>query len=139
MVFAAVFFFQPETPVYKLKKGDEQGARAVLLRLRGSHYNVDAELNDMKRAIEEEARNKVSLLTSLKRPATRRAAVICFGLMFFQQASGVNAVIFYTAEIFKASGVDLDPQLATIIVGVIQVNQNYYCGAPNVIQISRNK
>lgn len=125
LVFAAVFFFQPETPVYRLKKGNDAAARQELLRLRGSHYNVDAELNDMKKALEEEERNKVSLSTSLKKSATRRAALISFGLMFFQQASGINAVIFYTADIFEASGVDMDPQLATIIVGIMQVSRIY--------------
>jgi Na+/melibiose symporter-like transporter len=41
--------------------------------------------------------------------------------MFFQQVSGINAVIFFTTDIFVAAGTDIKPDIATIIVGVMQV------------------
>ena len=34
---------------------------------------------------------------------------------------GINAVIFFTVDIFKASGSNIDPNLASIIVGSVQV------------------
>lgn len=40
--------------------------------------------------------------------------------MLFQQFSGVNAVIFYTSSIFSAAGSDLDANISSIIVGVVQ-------------------
>lgn len=55
------------------------------------------------------------------RTESLRSAFIAIGLMFFQQMSGINAVIFYSNTIFKDSGSDLDPGVSTIIVGVIQV------------------
>jgi MFS family permease len=42
-------------------------------------------------------------------------------LMFFQQFSGINAVIFYMLPIFESAGSTLDPAIASIIVGVVQV------------------
>lgn len=42
-------------------------------------------------------------------------------LMIFEQISGFNAIIFYTNDIFIASGRNVDSHLATIIVGIIQV------------------
>lgn len=42
-------------------------------------------------------------------------------LMFFQQFSGINAVIFYTTVIFESAGSTMDPNVSTIIVGVVQV------------------
>lgn len=41
--------------------------------------------------------------------------------MFFQQFSGINAVIFYSEGIFKQAGGNIDPQLCVILVGVVQV------------------
>lgn len=121
LVFGVVFILQPETPVYLLKKNKEDEARKALRRLRGSAYDVDAELKVLKAVIENDARSKVPFTESIKRKATQRAFLISFGLMFFQQFSGVNAVIFYTGDIFEAAGAALDSKDATIIVGAIQV------------------
>lgn len=53
--------------------------------------------------------------------ANRRGFFICVMLMFFQQFSGINAVIFYSVSIFKSAGSNLDPSVCSIIVGVVQV------------------
>ena len=46
---------------------------------------------------------------------------ISVSLMFFQQFSGVNAVIFYTSNIFADAGYTEDPNLPTMIVGAVLV------------------
>jgi facilitated trehalose transporter len=38
--------------------------------------------------------------------------------MFFQQLSGINAVIFYTVSIFEKSGGSVDSNLSSIIIGL---------------------
>ncbi|KAF2892678.1 hypothetical protein ILUMI_13495 [Ignelater luminosus] len=121
LVFAAIFFFEPETPIFRMKQKREAEARESLLRLRGNKYDVDAELREIKSALEEEDNNQVSFLKSIKKRSTKKAAIICFSLMFFQQATGVNAVVFYMSTIFESAGSGLDPKIATTIVGVIQV------------------
>lgn len=53
-------------------------------------------------------------------------ALICsLGLMFFQQFSGINAVIFYTNQIFQSAGSNIPAVIATIIVGVVQTIATY--------------
>jgi len=47
------------------------------------------------------------------------------GLMAAQQLSGINAVIFYTKDIFKESGSTISPDIAAIIVGAVQVLATY--------------
>ena len=46
---------------------------------------------------------------------------ICFALMFFQQLSGIDAVMFYAVDIFHSAGSDMDENLAANIVGAVQV------------------
>ncbi|XP_047509148.1 facilitated trehalose transporter Tret1-like [Pieris napi] len=50
--------------------------------------------------------------------------IIVFALLFFQQFSGIDAVIFFTVEIFQKSGSKLDPMMATITVGAVQLFSN---------------
>lgn len=70
---------------------------------------------------EADKKNKVSLAVALSRRTTIKALFISLGLMFFQQMSGINAVIFFTKDIFEAANTGIDPSLATILVGVMQV------------------
>ncbi|VEN45811.1 unnamed protein product [Callosobruchus maculatus] len=121
IAFVVVFFFQPETPVYYMKNNKPEDAKNALQRLRGSEYNCDKEIQDIKASLEQNTDTSVSLADALKMRASKRACVICFGLMMFQQLSGVNAVIFFTGNIFESAGSTLPSSTATIIVGVVQV------------------
>lgn len=45
-------------------------------------------------------------------------------LLLIQQFSGIDAVIFFTVDIFRASGSSIDGNVATIIVGALQLGSN---------------
>ncbi|XP_076637093.1 facilitated trehalose transporter Tret1-like isoform X5 [Colletes latitarsis] len=121
LIFFCIFMFMPETPIYYLKKGNEESARKSLIRLRGVEYDIDSELQTQREALEETRNRKVSFLTSFKSKAALKGFIIAYGLMFFQQFSGVNTVIFYASDIFEQTGADIDPQYSSIIVGAMQV------------------
>jgi len=89
--------------------------------LRGDSYDPSAELGQMQREAEQSALKKSSVFDLVRTRASRMALLASFGGMFFQQMSGINAVIFYTTPIFQASGSSMPPEVASIVVAVVQV------------------
>lgn len=100
-------------------KGKEDEAIQSLKRFRGEDFNTTDEISDLQK--EEEIRQSQNAREALKKKSSRKAMMISFGLMFFQQLSGINAVIFYTTTIFSDAKIELKPEYATIIVGSVQV------------------
>ncbi|XP_063925882.1 facilitated trehalose transporter Tret1-like [Zophobas morio] len=120
LVFLVTFAFQPETPAYCLSKGLYDDALKSLVRLRGTSHNNEAELAEIEGALKESLENTISMSQTLRKKANLMAFLIAFALMFFQQFSGINAVILYTSDIFTSAGANLDAKTAAIIVGAFQ-------------------
>ncbi|KAL1208722.1 Polyol transporter 5 [Cardamine amara subsp. amara] len=57
-------------------------------------------------------------------PAVRRVMIAALGIHFFQQASGIDAVVLFSPRIFKTAGLQSDHQqlLATVAVGVVKTS-----------------
>jgi MFS transporter, sugar porter (SP) family len=129
VVFFLTFLRVPESPTYLMKKHRTENAKKSLQYYRGPSHNIWKELQDLNKDISEATQAKVSMRDLISSKGTRRALVIALGIMIFQQLSGVNAVIFYSGDIFKAAGSTLDPKIASIIVGVVQVVVTYIASA----------
>lgn len=124
IVFVVFFYFMPETPIFLLKSDQMDVAESTMKYFRGERYDVDEELKQMQRDLEDAAAKKAGLKDLVASRANRKALISALGLMTFQQLSGINAVIFYTVPIFKSAGSKLSPDVAAIIVAVVQVNNN---------------
>uniref|UniRef100_A0A1Q3FK71 Facilitated trehalose transporter Tret1 n=2 Tax=Culex tarsalis TaxID=7177 RepID=A0A1Q3FK71_CULTA len=113
-------FIVPESPTYLVKTGRRSEAAVALKWFWGPNCNtqnaVEAIQSDLD-AVKGEA--KVSDLFT--KAINRNALFIALLLMFFQQFSGINAVIFYTVPIFQSAGSTMDPAICGIVVGVVQV------------------
>ena len=93
-------YFMPETPYYLITKNKEEEALKSLQWLRGTE-NVKAEIEDLKRAYREQTLlGKVSYSSLLTNFVYFKPFLIMSALMFIQQFSGVNAVMFYL-KVFK--------------------------------------
>lgn len=126
IVFACTFVCMPESPIYLMSKQRKEDAQNSLQWLRGKNCAIDAELTEMRiSANRSAAEDKASIADLFSSRITLKALCITLGLMVFQQMSGINAVIFYSQNIFQSVGSALDPTVATIIVGAVQVLATY--------------
>ncbi|CAF4848849.1 unnamed protein product [Pieris macdunnoughi] len=57
-------------------------------------------------------------------PSVTKPLIIGFALLFLQQFSGIDTIIYFTVEIFQNAGSTLNPMTATIIVGAVQLFSN---------------
>lgn len=121
IVFGACVLFLPESPVYLLKTGYKTKARESLQWFRGEYYDVQPEINEMQKNLDEIAAEKVPMLEAFSSKAAKRGLIIGLGIMGFQQLSGINSVIFYTTQIFQSAGSSMDSGIQTIIVGTVSV------------------
>ena len=129
VVFLCTFVCMPESPIYLLTKQRKEAAQISLQWLRGRNCAIDAELTEMRiSANRSAAEHKATIADLFSSWVTLKALCITLGLMVFQQMCGINAVIFYSQNIFQSVGSSLDPTVATIIVGAVQVSKYCYDG-----------
>lgn len=118
--FLVLMFLIPETPRWYVSKGRDEEALKALQSLRGKDTNVSEEFDDLVKSHKESQKLTTNAtFKDLFVKANMKPLMICLGLMFFQQLSGINAVIFYTTTIFKMAGSSINQNLCTIIVGLV--------------------
>lgn len=123
VLFGVIFFFMPESPVYLVIENRLDEAKSSYKWLRGSEYDPQGEIDELKAEIEENERNKITFSEAFKFRSTKMAMLIGFGLATFQQMSGINVVIFYATDIFRAANITLNPDVSTIILGSINLGR----------------
>ncbi|XP_053481817.1 solute carrier family 2, facilitated glucose transporter member 1 [Ictalurus furcatus] len=114
-----MLLFCSESPRYLLiNLQQEDKAREVLARLCGN-----ADIEDDVREMKEEANKmamekKVSILELFRNPFFRQPIIIAIVMNLSQQLSGINAVFYYSTEIFTKAGIT-EPTYATIGAGIV--------------------
>ncbi|MCR4852929.1 MAG: D-xylose transporter XylE [Prevotella sp.] len=110
-LFALLICFVPETPRYLVMVGQDEKALGILSRINGSD-KAAAILHDIKETI----------TVRTERLFTYGFLCIFVGIMLsvFQQAVGINAVLYYAPRIFKDMGMD-NEMVFTVFMGVINI------------------
>ncbi|CAL4102872.1 unnamed protein product, partial [Meganyctiphanes norvegica] len=90
-----------ESPVFLLGKRRDKEALEALRWYRGSMYDCDKEIVNIKNNVQFNQSTKSSSLQELKQPWNRRALIVSLGLMAGQQLCGVNAILFNANSIFQ--------------------------------------
>lgn len=99
IAFIALLFAVPESPRWLAQKGREAEARAVLTKVDGPEH-AEKELT----AIREAARQEEGKFSELFHGPFRRPLVLACVLMACSQFCGINAIIYYSTQIFESAG-----------------------------------
>lgn len=105
--------FIPETPRYQVLRGNCDAALKTLVRINGKEEGKSV-LEEIKASVVEK---KESLLTY-------GAGVIVIGalLSFFQQAIGINVVLYYAPRIFENLGASSNASMVqTVVMGIVNI------------------
>lgn len=125
IVFLILAMWLPESPVYSLANDRPDEAFRALVKLRGNHRElIQQQINTISTSVKEmtsDTSGSVSIKDLILEPSTRKALIIVLTGMTVQQASGISPIINYTVAIFEASGSQLSPTIAAIIVGALQI------------------
>ena len=116
-LFAVLICFVPETPRYLAMVGQDDKALHVLTRINGD-FEAENILSEIKNTVTEKTEKLM----------TYGFLCIFVGVMLsvFQQAVGINAVLYYAPRIYEAMGFD-NPMVLTVFNGI--VNLGFTCVA----------
>ena len=101
--------------------GRDGEARKSLVWLRGSEFDVDAELAQIEARLHDELTRQNFKLSDLWRPRLYKPLLVGVGLMVFQQFSGINAALFNSVDIFRLAGSSLDGLVSSVVLNLVLV------------------
>ncbi|HJO94079.1 MAG TPA: sugar porter family MFS transporter [Victivallales bacterium] len=111
----------PKTPRFLMLKKKEDKARKVLEKTLNSEEEINFELKEIKESLAQDAKIKTSGgWKMLGKSFFKRVLLLGIIVMALQQLTGINTVIYYSGNIFKAAGM-ANPAVGTILVGIINV------------------
>ena len=111
--FFLLIMLVPETPRFLALKGNDTKAFSVLERINGT-AEARSILDDIKATVHEKREKLFAYGT----------AVIVIGVLlsFFQQAIGINVVLYYAPRIFENMGASGDvSMLQTVVMGIVNI------------------
>jgi SP family galactose:H+ symporter-like MFS transporter len=119
-IFALGMLYLPESPRWLAMRGNRDGARSVLMRIRGAS-NVDAEMGEIEATIRQTKER--GAISDVLIPSLRPALIVGIGLAIFQQVTGINTVIYYAPIILQTAGISSASGaiLATAGIGLVNV------------------
>ena len=110
-LFAILISFVPETPRYLVSVGEDAKAEGILAKINGA---------DKAKGILREIKETMTVKTE---PILTYGVLCIFvGIMLsvFQQAIGINAVLYYAPRIYGDMGLS-DPMVVTVFTGIVNL------------------
>jgi SP family arabinose:H+ symporter-like MFS transporter len=117
ILFLVALFFVPESPRWLTKEGRDDDALKILIGINGTEQ-ANIILEEVKATLHEEQGTLRELFTG----RFQKAVWVGIFLAVFSQIQGINAIMYYAPEIFKAVGAGTEAAFQqTVIIGLINL------------------
>lgn len=114
VLYFVLLFFVPKSPRWQMaNEGDSVAAELTLTKIGGEGF-AKATMEEIRRGM-----NKIEEKGTIKDFFSSKMSliiIIAFGLAFFQQITGINAIFYYAPTIFEQAGGSTDSSLLQAIV-----------------------
>lgn len=120
VIFLGLLSTVPETPRWLAGAGRVDEARAVSERLCSTTAESDAQMAEIQSglAAERAATSKAAFFTR----GNRKVILMAVAIAFFNQMSGINAILYYAPRVMKEAGAsDSSAYLMSVAVGVMNL------------------
>lgn len=111
--------FIPETPTYYIMKDDLEQAKRSLAKLRTG--SIDKEILNIENTVKSYLASKGGIRDILRTKSLRKATFVSMSLMTIQQMTAMSVMTFYLQFIFETANSSVSPDIATIIIGIVQL------------------
>ncbi len=115
VVFFGLLFFTPQSPRWLLAKGRVVEAKKVLIRCGAGGDRLESEIREIQASLDVQHHtiDEPFFCTKYSKPI-----MLAIAIAAFNQLSGINALIYYTAHIFRMAGYgSTDALLQSVIIG----------------------
>lgn len=116
-IYFVALFTVPRSPRWLIQKLNlVEAARKILIKIGGKQY-AEITVDEIQRGVAK--KQKAGTLKELFSNRMSTIMIIAFGIAFFQQITGINAIFYYAPTIFEQAGGSTDSSfLQAIVVGL---------------------
>lgn len=103
LLYFVLLFFVPRSPRWLMQKGHNTEALSVLQRING-HDRSMVVYKEIEDSLREETDQTKATWSDVFSKRMKTVLIIGFGIAFFQQITGINAIFYYAPMIFEMAG-----------------------------------
>ncbi len=121
ILYLALLFFVPRSPRWLMQKARPDEAKEVLIKIHGVERAM-IEFAEIDHSLKEEKHKDKARFSDVFSKRMKTVLIIGFGIAFFQQITGINAIFYYAPMIFEMAGGGKDAAfMQAAILGVTNV------------------